>query len=153
VNNITIKYINFDKTLPKKIDFTITLNTSVLCNVLLKLEIETIKKNNYTFFTNLSNNNGMLTVTEEELVKQINIETSFSIMDYCGIYNNFNGIILASIPNQKDIKNALDAYEQFSKYIEYPKKYMEKLLILKNTIESIDINTINIEYIICTDLK
>ena len=153
MNRIIINYSNTEKTLPKRIDFSITLNTFALDNVLLKLVIGTIKKNNYTFFTNLSNHYGVITVTDNEIIKQIDSETNYAIMDYCGITNNFDGSIIACIPNKNEIDNALYAYEQFKKYIKYPEKYVENLLILKNTIESKDINTVNIEYKIHNELN
>ncbi len=153
MKSITIKYNNAEKTLPERIDFSITLNATALSNIFLKLTIGTIKKNKYTFFTSLSNSNGMIIVTKDELLKQIDLETNFSIMDYCGITNNFNGTIFISIPNQIDIQNALNAYQQFSKYYEYPKNYKEKLLILLHTIESKDLSAVNIEYSIKDNLK
>jgi hypothetical protein len=153
MNSIRINYCNIKKTLPDKIDFCITLNTSVLSNVLLKLEIGTIKKNPYIVFTNLSNSYGDVSVTKNELVKQIDSETNFAIMDYCGINNNFNGIIKASIPNEQEIQNALNAYKLFSEYIEYPKNYKNNILILQKTIEFIDIKKINIKYEIADKLN
>jgi hypothetical protein len=90
--------------------------------VLLRFKMK--RKNDFTFIHFL---NGRKELNHDEMIKEINQTVGFFPMDYVKPPHGFTGEIIAQIMNTSEIERAIQAYETFKNYWDYPLDYVTNL--------------------------
>ena len=113
--------------LPEKIEVKITAAGQPVAGLLVDARIVTTRKNNFVLLFGPTDENGELTITREDLLRQAEQDRQFFIMDYGDPEGDFSGNLLISIFGREHITRALKAYPLFKDVASFPIDYLKNI--------------------------
>ena len=128
--------------LPEMVICNLTKEGSPIANLMIMIELSTLRKNHYTIVFGPTDVNGNAILSAEEIKRQANSQLQLALMDYDPIEESFVGLMRVKIMTHSDIKNAIAAYDLFKSEAYYPHHYRDALDSVIRTLDQIDVSRI-----------
>jgi len=132
--------------LPNRVDCQIVYKKNPIADLMLLIELKTVRKNAYNIIAGPSDQEGVVVITYDEIMKQAGKQLELALMDFDPIEKAFTGDISVKVMSYEDLKNAIGAYELFKSVGWYPEYYRDHLEKAMQIVKRIDITAIEIDF-------